>query len=92
MRSIPSPEFLYPCGVRGGMTILISVCTGMDSPETVTIASPAMIVMISSHSCVWSGTTSPGSWNVVHTDIERAPTSRLTTIDKPVTMIPTDRA
>jgi hypothetical protein len=30
---------------------------------------------------VWSGTTSPGLWNIVHTDIERAPTSRLTTID-----------
>ena len=29
-----------------------------------------------------SGTTSPGSWNVTQTDIERAPTSRLTTLDK----------
>ena len=33
MRSIPSLEFLYPCGVCGGMTILISACTGMDSSD-----------------------------------------------------------
>lgn len=26
MRSIPLPEFLYPCGVRGGTTTLTSGC------------------------------------------------------------------
>src|SRR5262245_26326457 len=65
MRNIPSPEFLYPCGVCGGMTILISACTGVDSQSTVTTASPAITVMISSYSCVWSGTNSPGWWNIV---------------------------
>ena len=40
MRSMPSPAFLYPCGVCGGMITLISACTGMDSLATVMIASP----------------------------------------------------
>src|SRR5436190_15323431 len=52
MRSIASPEFLYPCDVRGGMIMLISARTVADSPAIVMIASPATTVMISSYSCV----------------------------------------